>query len=85
MHDGPRFTTIIEDGARLNVVVSRTPRGVSVVAEETLDGRVVGRIEASQLALQRALGLAQRASQPEHGARDLAIRGSASVPDPFIV
>ena len=68
--DPNAFSIDLEGGGRLDVVLERTARGPVVHAEERIDGRVVGTISAGRQALQPALGLAQRAFQPEHGVRD---------------
>jgi hypothetical protein len=64
------FAITLNDGASLDLTIVPSPRGPVVRAEERVDGVVVGRIEASQQALQRALGLVQRAQQPENAGRD---------------
>jgi hypothetical protein len=59
------FSVALDHGIVLDVAIDRSPRDFMIKATESKDGDVVGKIEASQQALQRDLGLAQRVHQAE--------------------
>jgi hypothetical protein len=56
-------TTTLPDGATLKLTIIDSDRGPVVIAEERLDGVVIGRVTASQQAVMAVHGAIQRACQ----------------------